>query len=159
MHHNLIPAIYLHLVAEKTQDVEQRSALQRKSEELLALLLSSHGPLADLVAEEKGVLETVAQECAQLFQRSSSCVEGRNGYLALYHHSLHRLGDRKMAALTTVHNYFVKRQDDTTAAERFFGSKPKDLFGWVLDQVDLPGYPARKRSQPKPKEFLAQAAA
>ncbi len=159
MYHNLIPAIYLHLVTEKTQDVEQRSVLQRKSEELLLPLLSSHGPLADLVAEEKVVLETVAQECAQLFQRSSSCVEGRNGYLALYHHSLHRLGDRKLAALTTVHNYFIKRQDGTTAAERFFGSRPKDLFGWVLDQVDLPGYPARKRSRPKPKEFLIQAAA
>jgi hypothetical protein len=159
MHHNLIPAIYLHLVAEKTQDVEQHPVLQRKSEELLAPLLSSDGPLADLVIEEKVVIETVAQECAQLFQRSSSCVEGRNGYLALYHHSLHRLGDRKLAALTTVHNYFVKRQDGTTAAERFFGSKPRDLFGWVLNQVDLPGYPARKRSQPKPKEFLVQPAA
>ena len=159
MHHHLIPAIYLHSVAEKTQDVEQRSVLQRKSEELLAPLLSSDGPLAALVAEEKVVLETVAQECAQLFQRSSSCVEGRNGYLALYHHSLHRLGDRKLAVLTTVHNYFVKRQDGTTAAERFFGSKPRDLFGWVLDQVDLPGYPARKRSRPKPKAFLVQAAA
>jgi len=159
MHRNLIPAIYLHSVAEKTQDVEQRSALQRKSEELLAPLLSSHGPLADLVAEEKVGLETVARECAQLFQRSSSCVEGRNGCLALHHHSLHRLGDRKLAALTTVHNFFVKRQDGTTPAERFFGSKPSDLFGWVLDQVDLPGYPARKRSWPKPKEFLVQAAA
>ncbi len=160
MYHNLIPAIYLHAVAEKTQDVEQRPSLQRKAGELLApLLMSSHSSLADLVAEEKVVLETVAQECAQLFQRSSSCVEGRNGYLALYHHSLHRLGDRKLAALTTVHNYFVKRQDGTTAAERFFGSRPRDLFGWVLDQVDLPGYPAQKRSRPRPKEFLAQAAA
>jgi hypothetical protein len=159
MYHNLIPAIYLHSVAEKTQDVEQRPALHRTAEELLAPLLSSHGSLADLVAEEKVVLETVAQECALLFQRSSSCVEGRNGYLALCHHSLHRLGDRKLAALTAVHNYFVKRQDGTTAAERFFGSRPRDLFGWVLDQVDLPGYPAQKRSRPRPKEFLAQAAA
>jgi hypothetical protein len=159
MYHNLIPAIYLHSVAEKTQDIEKRPALRRKSEELLAPLLSSHGSLADLVAEEKVVLETVAQECAQLFQRSSSCVEGRNGHLALHHHSLHRLGDRKLAALTTVHNYFVKRQDGTTAAERFFGPRPRNLFGWVLDQVDLPGYPAQKRSRPRPKEFLAQAAA
>lgn len=159
MHSQLLPAIYLYLVAEKTQDVEQRAALQRQSEELMAPRLSSHGPLADLDAAEQGVLETVAQECAQLFQRSSSCGEGRNGYLALYHHSLHRLGDRKLTALTTVHNYFVKRQDGTTAAERFFGAQPRDLFGWVLEQVDLPGHPARKRSQLKPKKFLLQAAA
>ncbi|MBU0495129.1 MAG: hypothetical protein KKB13_25070 [Chloroflexi bacterium] len=159
LYHHLIPAIYLHLVAAKTPDVERRPALQQKSAELLAPLLSAVGPLADLTPEEKVMFETVAQECAQLFQRSSSCVEGRNGYLALHHHSLHRLGDRKLAALTTVHNYFVQRPDGTTAAERFFGAKPRDLFGWVLDQVDLPGRSARKRSRPKPKKFLVQAAA
>jgi hypothetical protein len=32
-------------------------------------------------------------------------VEGRNGQLALRHHSLHRLREQKLAALTTVHNY------------------------------------------------------
>ncbi len=139
MHYQLLPAIYLYLVAEKTQAVAQRSALQRQSKELMAPRLSSHSPLAALGAAEQMVLETVAKECAQLFQRSSSCVEGRNGYLALYHHNLHRLSDRKLAALTTVHNYFIKRPDGTTAAERFFGAQPRDLFGWGLEQVDLPG--------------------
>ncbi len=156
---NLIPAIYLHLVSEKAQDAEQRHALQRRSEELLTPLLSTDGPLGGLEKEELVVIETVAQECAQLFQRSSSCVEGRNGQLALRHHSLHRIRTRKLAALTTVHNYFVKRGDGTTAAERFFGAKPKNLFEWVLERVDLPGRPAQKRSQPKRKAYLVQAAA
>jgi len=156
---HLIPGIYLHLVSEKVQDPGQRYALQGKSEELLMPLLSSDGPLADLEIQEKVVIETVARESAQLFQRSSSCVEGRNGQLALRHHSLHRISNRKLAALTTVHNYFIERSDGTTAAERFFNSKPRDLFEWVLDQVDLPGRPAQKRLQPKQKEYLAQAAA
>jgi uncharacterized protein YukE len=155
---NLIPAIYLHLVSEKTQDTEQRHALQRKSEELLAPLWARDGPLCGLEQGEKLLIETVAQECAQLFQRSSSCVEGRNGQLALRHHSLHRIGDRKLAALTTVHNYFVKRGDDTTAAERFFNAKPQNLFEWVLERVDLPGRPAQKRSQPQRKKYLVQTA-
>jgi len=155
----LIPAIYLHLVSEKAQEAEQRHELQRRSEELLAPLLSADGPLGGLGKEDLVVIETVAQECAQLFQRSSSCVEGRNGQLALRHHSLHRIRNRKLAALTTVHNYFVKRSDGTTAAERFFGSKPKNLFEWLLERVDLPGRPAQKRSRPKRKEYLAQAAA
>jgi len=156
---SLIPAIYLHLVSEKVQDTQQRHKLQRRSEALLIPLLAESGPFCDLGKEDRVVIEMVAQECAQLFQRSSSCVEGRNGQLALRHHSLHRISDRKLAALTTVHNYFVKRSDSTTAAERFFGTKPRDLFEWLLEQVDLPGRPAKKRSQAKRKEFLVQAAA
>ena len=105
------------------------------------------------------LIETVALECATLFQRSSSCVEGRNGYLALLHHSLHRISDRKLATLTTVHNFFVKRSDGSTPAERFFGSKPRDLFEWILEEVDLPGRPAQKRLQPNRKHYLAQVAA
>jgi hypothetical protein len=59
-----------------------------------------------MMCEERRLLERVSAECADLFQRSSSCVEGRNAQLALQHHSRHRLSDRKLAALTAVHNYF-----------------------------------------------------
>jgi hypothetical protein len=159
MYDNLIPGIYLHLVSEKAQDAEQRHTLQRNSAELLAPLWARDGPLRDLGPEDKLLIERVALECAHLFQRSSSCVEGRNGLLALYHHSLHRISNRKLAALTTTHNYFVKRSDRTTAAERFFGAKPGDLFEWLLDHVDLPGRPAQKRLQPQRKEFLVSPAA
>ncbi|WP_353889310.1 DUF6399 domain-containing protein [uncultured Desulfobacter sp.] len=55
--------------------------------------------------KETALLESIAVECAQIFQRSSSCVEGRNGHLSLYHHSLHRLSDRKLEALTAVHEF------------------------------------------------------
>ena len=158
MYNHLIPAIYLHLVSEKTSDPQQRQTLQTKSDELLAPLVSHDGPLAGLEQAEMRVIETVALECAQLFQRSSSCVEGRNGQLALRHHSLHRLTDRKLAALTTVHNYFIRRSDGTTAAERFFGAQPKDLLAWILERVDLPGWSAQKRSQPQPKAYLLQVA-
>jgi hypothetical protein len=157
VYNHLIPAIYLHLVSEKTSDPQQRQTLQTKSDELLAPLVCHDGPLAGLEQAEVRVIETVALECARVFQRSSSCVEGRNGQLALRHHSLHRLTNRKLAALTTVHNYFIRRCDGTTAAERFFGAKPKDLFAWILERVDLPGWSAQKRSQPQPKAYLLQA--
>jgi hypothetical protein len=158
MYNNLIPAIYLHLVSEKTPDPQQRQTLQKRSDELLAPLVSPGGPLTGQAPAEVRVIETVALECAQLFQRSSSCVEGRNGQLALRHHSLHRLTDRKLAALTTVHNYFIRRSDGTTAAERFFGAKPRDLLAWILERVDLPGWSAQKRSQPQPRAYLLPAA-
>jgi hypothetical protein len=159
VYNNLIPAIYVRLVSKKAKDAQQRQTLRKKSEELLAPLLARDGPFCGLTTEEKLLINQVAQECAQLFQRSSSCVEGRNGQLALQHHGLHRISDRKLAALTTAHNYFVKRDDGTTAAERFFGSKPRDLFEWLLDKVDIPGRPALERQQPKKTEFPALAAA
>jgi hypothetical protein len=158
MYDYLIPGIYLHLVSGKGEDAGQRHALQSKSEELLAPLRARDGPLSGLKAEEMATVEEVTLECAQLFQRSSSCVEGRNGQLALHHHRLHRISGRKLAALTTVHNYFVRRENGTTAAERFFGAQPRDLFEWVLDRVDLPGRPAEKRAQPQQGGYLLTGA-
>jgi hypothetical protein len=159
VYNELIPAIYLDLVAEKAAEAPQRHALHQRAAELLAPLNSAASPFKGVTPADLHTIEQVAQECAELFQRSSSCVEGRNGQLALRHHSLHRIRDQKLAALTTVHNYFVQRSDGTTAAERFFGAKPGNLFDWVLERVDLPGRPAQKRSEPKRKEYLARAGA
>ncbi|NTW88809.1 MAG: hypothetical protein HGB26_06745 [Desulfobulbaceae bacterium] len=145
MYHNLIPAIYLSCVSRKSGNSGRRNALRQSSERLLAPLWVHNGPFADCTMEEKALIEHVATECAHLFQRSSSCVEGRNGYLSLRHHGLHRISDRKLAALTTVHNFFIQDDQERTPAERFFGAKPKDLFAYLLDCVDLPGRPAQKR--------------
>ena len=159
LYQQLIPAIYISLVANKAKGAQKRHLLRKSSEEILAPLLVSDGLFSALEHEEAILIEQVAQQCAQLFQRSSSCVEGRNGYLALRHHSLHRISNRKLEALPTVHNFFLKRSDATTPAERFFGSKPRDLFAWLLQRLDIPGRPAKKRSQPKPRSYLLQVAA
>ncbi len=159
VYNNLIPGIYLRLVSEKTKDREQRQVLRKKSEELLAPVRSGDGPFSCLEKGDALVAEQVAKECANLFQRSSSCVEGRNGQLALRHHSLHRISNRKLAALTEVHNFFAKRSDGTTAAERFFGAKPDDMFEYLVERVDIPARPAQRRPQPEQKEYLLQNAA
>lgn len=154
---HVIPAISVELVAQKATRAEQRHTLRTRAETLRTPLGARDGPWCSLRQAECALLEQVAATCAQLFQRASACVEGRNGQWALRHHSLHRISDRKRAALTTVHNDWVKRHDETTPAERFFGAKPRDLFAWVLNRVDLPGRPAQKRSQPKTNTSLFQA--
>jgi len=85
-----------------------------------------------------------AKERAELFQRSSSCVEGRNGMLSLLHHQCHRLSTRKLQALTTVHNYQGRRSDGSTAAERFFEQKHSNLFESIVENVRIPRKPKRK---------------
>ena len=104
----LIPALYLQRVAAPTTDRVQRQRLQHHATELLAPLKAPGNPLTGLPPDELALIEPVATESALLFQRSSSCVEGRNGQLARHHHHLHRIRPRKLAALTTIHNYFPK---------------------------------------------------
>jgi len=87
------------------------------------------------------------QKCAEMFQRSSSCVEGRNGMLSLYYHRFHRLNTRGLRALTVVHNFHIRRLDGTTAAERLFSSKHDDLFESMVAHVRIPGLPHRKKLQ------------
>jgi hypothetical protein len=90
----------------------------------------------------------LAQQCAQVFQRSSSCVEGRNGQLALSHHHLPHLSDSKLCVLTTLHNYFIRRPDGTTAAQRFFGAPPADLFLTLCQRMPLPARPRKRHKAP-----------
>ena len=156
---SLIPALYLDQVAAKTTDREQRQALRAQAADLLAPLNAPSSVVALLMPPEHHTIEQLAQECAGLFQRASSCVEGRNGQLALHHHSRHRLSDRKLAALTAVHNYQSQRPDGTTAAERFFGQRPDKLFDWLLEKLVLPGRPAQKRPRPPKPHYLQPMAA
>jgi hypothetical protein len=143
----LVPGLYLQRVAAKAPTAERRRAIQAVAVELLARARAPDGELSKLDASQAAQLERAGRACADLFQRSSSCVEGRNGQLALRHHSLHRLSPKKLEALTVVHNFFITRPDGTTAAERFFEAKPADMFEWVLDHIDVPARPARSRSK------------
>jgi len=149
MFEKLIPAFYLSRASNKAKSADARHRLRKKSEEIFSSLGCMQDPFSGITQEEVTVIKTIAKECASLFQRSSSCVEGRNGQLSLRHHSFHRLSDRKLAALTSVHNFFIKRTDGTTAAERFFDTKPRAMFEFLLEKVDLPGRPAKKREAPK----------
>ena len=155
----LIPAIYLDRVADRCTRAEQRRSLRALSAQLLEPLRQPDHPLNALPTGDRQRLERVAAECADLFQRSSSCVEGRNGQLSLHHHGHHRLSDRKLAALTAVHNFFIRRPDGTTAAERFFGRPPAPLFAQLLERLPLPPSPARRRPRPPKPAYLLPIAA
>lgn len=84
------------------------------------------------------------RELAETFQRSSSCVEGRNGVLSLNYHRFHRLNERSLKVLTIMHNFDIRRADGTTAAERFFGAKHENLFESLVINVRIPGRPKQQ---------------
>jgi uncharacterized protein DUF6399 len=141
----LIAGLYLVRVAAKARSPAERAAITRVADGLLIQARAPNGSLGSLPAEQREVIEREASWCADLFQGSSSCVEGRNGQLALRHHHLHQLCPRKLKVLTILHNYLIRRPDGTTAAGRFFGVEPQDLFEYVLDRLDVPARPAAPR--------------
>jgi hypothetical protein len=141
----LIPACYLRRVAEKAGTAQEKQRLLALAEEVLARARSPDGLWGTFSPERKADLQDKAQQCADFFQRSSSCVEGRNGQLSLKHHALHQLTGRKLHALTVLHNYAVQREDGSTAAERFYGAASRDLFDWLLDHLSPPARPRALR--------------
>jgi len=137
MHAKLIPSYYLDRVAE-TRVVREGTPLHALAERLRAPLFEAGGVLSALSPEAQADLQSEAKRLAAVFQRSSSNVEGRNGYLSLRSHQLRGLDrPRKRECFTTIHNFFLTRPDGTTAAERFFGQQPRSMFSAILDAVEL----------------------
>ena len=147
MHAKLIPSYYLDRVAQ-TRSVSDGEPLCELAERLRASLFAPGGVLSALSSEAQDHLHDEAKRLAAVFQRSSANVEGRNGSLSLRSHQLRGLDlPRKRECFTAMHNFFLTRPDGTTAAERFFGQKPRSMFAAILDAVELvpaPLSPPRK---------------
>jgi Family of unknown function (DUF6399) len=147
VYEQLLPGLYWQQAARRARTAEQRRQQGGLAERLLGEAWAAGGVLSRLAEEEQREVKRVSAEVVGLFARSSSCVEGRNGRLALFHHGQTRLSAGRLKALTVIHNYQSTRPDGTTAAERFFGKKPRDVFNWLLERLpDLPR-PAAKRPQ------------
>jgi Family of unknown function (DUF6399) len=147
MHAKLIPSYYLDRVAE-TRTLRNGEPLRELAERLRGPLFEPGGALSALSPETQSQLHDEAKRLAVVFQRSSSNVEGRNGYLSLRSHQLRGLDlPRKRECFTAIHNFFLTRLDGTTAAERFFGQRPRSMFAAILESVELapaPLSPPRK---------------
>jgi hypothetical protein len=139
-----LPAVYLARAAERAPDAHRRRVLRQRAQALLAAAHQRDGPLARLAPDEYERVAAIVAECADLFQRSSSCVEGRNGHLRLRHHGFRSLGPKRLRALNVVHNFGRERNDGTTAAERLFAQKHPSLFGYLLERMPMPARPARE---------------
>ncbi len=143
----IFPLSYLKMIWRRLQRSEK--------EELKLLRKSLEDKLRDAPYPEefKNQCLKTGKECAEVFQRSSSCVEGRNGMLSLYYHRFHRLNIRSLKALSIVHNFHTRRPDGTTAAERFFGNTHENLFESLVANVRIPGRPHRQNHDIKKRQM------
>jgi hypothetical protein len=87
-----------------------------------------------------------AGDHAKAFQRASSAVEGRNGYLSQMQHNQRGLPKGRYPVWTALHNFDGRAADGTTPASRFFRRGFPDLFESVLSHIDHLPLP-RQRQQ------------
>jgi hypothetical protein len=149
----VLPAAYWEEAAPRGRDAAEKQRRRQLAQRCDEAAWSEAARPSRLDAAAATALREAARTCVGCWVRSSSCVEGRNGLLALYHHGRHGLSEQRLQALTVLHNYWVRRDDGSTAAQRFFGQKPRDLFTWLLERFPDPPRPAQRRpkNQPKPQ--------
>jgi hypothetical protein len=104
-----------------------------------------------LAPEVRASWQAWAAEWAKAFQRASSAVEGRNGYLSQMHHNHRGLPKRRYKVWTALHNFDCRASDGTTPASRFFRREFPDLLETILSQVDDVPQPRRRKSDSRDK--------
>jgi hypothetical protein len=135
---SLLPWVYWLQQVDKTQHPKLKARYQQAAETAAQQLLSH--PLTQLMpAAERQDWIDWARWMANNYQRTSSAVEGRNGYLTRLHHAGRGFSTQTLKVLTIIHNFHLKRPDGSTAAQRLFDYEFPDLFEWVVEHMgDLP---------------------
>src|SRR5262249_42394207 len=87
----LLGGLYWEQAGRRGRSVEERQERKGLAERLLAEAWEKEGGLGGLAEEKRKEIERVGREIVGLFARSSSCVEGRNGRLSLFHHGQTRI--------------------------------------------------------------------
>jgi hypothetical protein len=143
----LLPVVYWQQQFNKTKSPALKQAYH--SAYTHAHRLYSHDSLTPTISPE--ALQhwwAWAEWMVNKFQRTSSPVEGRNGYLSRIHHCRRGFSAHRLQVLTVIHNFALHRADGTTAAQRLFGRPFPDLFEFIVENMsDLPLPRSAKKSQ------------
>jgi hypothetical protein len=152
----LLPWVYWTQQADKTRQPALKHGYQQAASHAFDWLLEQ--PLTQqLEANDLQYWVLWSREFCAKYQRTSSAVEGRNGYLSKLHHASRGFSEQSLKVLTILHNFDLKRADGTTAAQRLFGHVFPDVFESILGQVgDLP-MPRRSSKAQQPKPLYANA--
>jgi len=142
----LLPTVYWHQQQHKTQNARQREKYHQAWLQAVQNL-QTNAFTAILTESELQCWLEWAEWMARRFHRSSSAVEGRNGYLSQMYHNGRGLTEKRLRALTVIHNYGLKRVDGTTAAMRLFDRDFPDLFSWLVDEMDVLPLPRKSRER------------
>jgi Family of unknown function (DUF6399)/IclR helix-turn-helix domain len=140
----LLPLMYWQAQLRRTRHPVQKAQIARVLQ-AVAEVFERHPCTRQLKPELLAGWKAWAAEHAQAFQRASSAVEGRNGYLSQMQHNHRGLPIRRYQVWTALHNFDCRAVDGTTPASRFFRRSFPDLFESVLSQIDELPMPRQRR--------------
>lgn len=142
----LLPMIYWDHQVARTR-CRRRKAKRQEAWAQVRAVFDQHpitqGLAPAVLADWKGW----ALQRTQTFQRTSSAVEGRNGYLSQMHHNQRGLPRHRYKVWTILHNFDCRAMDGTTPASRFFRRTFPDLFETLLSHIETLPQPRRRKHQ------------
>ena len=138
----LLPWVYWLQQADKTRQPHLKSRYQQAASDAYDQLMAQTMTLQMDAPQHQHWVQWCQWMCAK-YQRTSSAVEGRNGYLSQRHHVNRGFSHQSLKVLTIIHNFDLKRPDGTTAAQRLFRQPFPDLFEWILSTIDELPMPRR----------------
>lgn len=142
----LLPLMYWQRQVSRTR-CPRRKARLLQALEVVQGAFDTHPITEQLAPDVLEAWKAWAAEHARAFQRASSAVEGRNGYLSGMHYNHRGLPKRRYKVWTVLHNFDCHASDGTTPASRFFRRSFPDLFETVLSKIDdLPRPRQRKQA-------------
>jgi len=92
-------------------------------------------------------LRELASDLCKQFQRSSSQVEGRNGYLSMINHTQRGFDKKRIDVLTVVHNFDIKGIDGKTPAQRLFKNQIEhiSIFDYLVENTNSLALPRNRK--------------
>jgi hypothetical protein len=140
----LLPALYWQQQVRRTKTPTLKRVYQVAAEQANSALMR-HPLTATLSSDDLQQWLNWASWMVTKYQRCSSSVESRNGYLSQIFHNRRGLSSKQLKVMTVIHNFYLKRGDGTTAAERLFGRQFPDLFQWVFQEMGELPHPRKSR--------------
>jgi hypothetical protein len=141
----LLPLMYWEQQVSRTRCPRRQAKLFAALEAVHAAL-EAHPLTAQLPPEVLRGWKAWAADHAKTFQRASSAVEGRNGYLSQMQHNHRGLPKRRYKVWSALHNFDCRASDGSTPASRFFRLEFPNLFETVFAQIEE--LPRPRKRQP-----------
>ena len=146
VHECLLPLVYWEHQATHPR-CARRKAKIRQTLEAVQATFHTHPITQHLLPQVLEKWQVWATQRTKVFQRTSSAVEGRNGYLSQMQQNHRGLPRRRYKVWTILHNFDCRAADGTTPAARFFRRTFPDLFETVLSHIEALPQPRRRRHQ------------
>ena len=146
VHECLLPMVYWAYQVPRTRCRRRKAKIQ----EALAAVRTAfeqHAITQQLAPHVLAEWHAWANDRVKAFQRASSAVEGRNGFLSQMHHNQRGLPKQRYKVWTVLHNFDCRAVDGTTPAVRFFRQTFPDLFETVLSHIEVLPRPRQRQAE------------